>query len=49
MERISITLSKEQIKRALAILSQGKYSEVADLIALFVSALKKETEHGTGN
>lgn len=39
--KIQIEITNDQARRALAILSQGKYSEVADVISAIVLGLKK--------
>lgn len=44
MEQIQVSFTEEQIKRMLALLSQGKYSDVADLISILVVAVKRQEE-----
>ena len=42
--KIQIEITNDQARRALAILSQGKYSEVADVISAIVLGLKNKVK-----
>nr|DAP87543.1 MAG TPA: hypothetical protein [Caudoviricetes sp.] len=42
--KIQIEITNDQARRALAVLSQGKYSEVADVISAIVLGLKNKVK-----
>lgn len=48
-KKITIELTKAQARRALTILAQGKYSEVADVISSIVIALRDKEDVRQGD